>query len=62
LWRFELTGEVCGYAGGLAREWFELVTAEIFDPDMGLWQSSESNQMCMMINPASSKSAAVGVM
>jgi hypothetical protein len=59
LWRFELTGEVCGYAGGLAREWFELVTAEIFDPDKKLWQSSESNQMCMMINPDSSKSAAV---
>jgi hypothetical protein len=62
LWRFEFIGEAGIDAGGLAREWFELVTAEIFDPDMGLWQSSESNQMCMMINPASSKSAAVGVM
>jgi hypothetical protein len=61
LWRVEFIGEVCGYLGSLPREWFELVTAEIFDPDMGLWQSSESNQMCMMINPASSKSAAVVV-
>jgi E3 ubiquitin-protein ligase NEDD4 len=42
-------------AGGLAREWFQLVTTEIFDPDMGLWMSSETNQMCMQINPASSK-------
>lgn len=54
LWRFEFIGEMGIDAGGLAREWFELVTKEIFDPDMGLWQSSEANQMCMQINPASS--------
>jgi hypothetical protein len=59
LWRFEFIGEMGIDAGGLAREWFELVTKEIFDPDMGLWQSSESNQMCMTINPASSKWTAV---
>jgi hypothetical protein len=56
LWRFEFIGEMGIDAGGLAREWFQLVTSEIFDPDMGLWQCSESNQMMMMINPASSKS------
>jgi len=55
LWRFEFIGEAGIDAGGLAREWFELVTKEIFDPDMGLWQSSEANQMMMTINPASSK-------
>ena len=54
-WRFEFIGEAGIDAGGLAREWFQLVTAEIFDPDMGLWQSSEANQMMMTINPASSK-------
>jgi len=54
LWRFEFIGEAGIDAGGLAREWFQLVTQEIFDPDMGLWQSSEANQMCMQINPASS--------
>jgi hypothetical protein len=54
LWRFEFIGEMGIDAGGLAREWFQLVTQEIFDPDMGLWQSSEANQMCMQINPASS--------
>ena len=55
LWRFEFIGEAGIDAGGLAREWFQLVTDEIFDPDMGFWQSSETNQMCMQINPASSK-------
>lgn len=53
LWRFEFIGEAGIDAGGLAREWFQLVTQEIFDPDMGLWQSSQVNQMCMQINPAS---------
>jgi hypothetical protein len=53
LWRFEFIGEMGIDAGGLAREWFQLVTEEIFDPDMGLWQSSAVNQMCMEINPAS---------
>ena len=58
VWRFEFIGEMGIDAGGLTREWFELVTQEIFDPDMGLWMSSETNQMCMQINPASSKSKA----
>jgi hypothetical protein len=53
LWRFEFIGEMGIDAGGLAREWFQLVSQEIFDPDMGLWQSSQVNQMCMEINPAS---------
>ena len=53
LWRFEFIGEMGIDAGGLAREWFQLVTSEIFDPDMGLWQSSAVNQMCMQVNPAS---------
>lgn len=53
LWRFEFIGEAGIDAGGLAREWFQLVTSEIFDPNMGLWQMSEANQMLMTINPAS---------
>ena len=56
LWRFEFIGEMGIDAGGLAREWFQLVTEEIFDPDMGLWQSSAANQMCMEVNPASGMS------
>lgn len=52
-WRFEFQGEPGIDAGGLAREWFELVSSEIFDPDRGLWLNSNQNQMCMTINPAS---------
>jgi hypothetical protein len=55
LWRFEFINKAGIDAGGLAREWFQLATTEIFDPDMGLWQSSETNQMMMLIKPASSK-------
>jgi hypothetical protein len=53
VWRFEFIGEMGIDAGGLAREWFELVCQEIFDPDTGLWTSSATNQMSMTINPAS---------
>jgi len=53
IWRFEFLGEPGLDAGGLAREWFELVSEQIFDPDRGLWLSSNSNQMCMTINTAS---------
>jgi hypothetical protein len=56
-WRFEFIGEMGIDAGGLAREWFQLVCQQIFDPDMGLWMSSSSNQMSMTINPASGKLA-----
>jgi hypothetical protein len=53
LWRINFINEPGIDAGGLAKEWFELVTDEVFDPAKGLWQMSESNQMCMQINPAS---------
>ena len=53
-WRFEFIGEPRIDDSALAREWFQLVTAKIFDPDMGLWQSSK-NRMCKEINPGSSK-------
>jgi len=52
-WRIEFAGEPGIEAGGLTREWFQLVTEQIFDPDFGLWLSSCNNQMSMMINPAS---------
>jgi hypothetical protein len=54
-WRIEFLGEPGIDAGGVTREWFQLVTEQIFDPDFGLWMSSFNNQMCMTINPASSK-------
>ncbi|KAL3808648.1 hypothetical protein ACHAXA_006635 [Cyclostephanos tholiformis] len=53
VWRIEYIGEDGIDAGGLAREWFDLVTKEVFDPAIGLWKTSESNQMCLEINPAS---------
>lgn len=53
LWRFNFVSEMGVDAGGLARKWFQLVTEEIFDPNLGLWQSSSANQMCMEVNPAS---------
>ncbi len=53
VWRFDFMGELGIDAGGLAKEWFLLVTKAIFDADSGLWLSSEGNQMLMRINPAS---------
>lgn len=52
-WRFEFIGEEGIDAGGLAREWFNLVSSELFNPERGLWIPSATNQMCMQINPAS---------
>jgi len=52
-WRMEFLGEPGIDAGGVTREWFQLVTEQIFDPDFGLWLSSNNNQMCMIINPSS---------
>jgi len=53
IWRFEFIGESGIDAGGLAREWFELITKEVFNPDRGLWIASITNQMCLQINPTS---------
>ena len=52
-WRIEFLGEPGIDAGGVSREWFELVTEQIFDPAFGLWVSSVNNQACVNINPAS---------
>ena len=53
MWRFEFMSEVGVDAGGLAREWFELVSTKLFDPDFGLFLPSATNQMAMRINPDS---------
>jgi len=45
-WRFEFIGEKGVDGGGLAREWFNLVTSEMFDPDKGFWLPSKTNRMC----------------
>lgn len=53
IWRLEFIGEEGIDAGGLMREWFQLVTEKVFNPDIGLFNFSSTNQMCMQINPAS---------
>jgi len=50
MFRFEFIGEPGIDAGGVAREWFQLVSEQLFHPDFGLWQYSAVNQMCMQIN------------
>jgi hypothetical protein len=52
-WRMEFLGEPGVDIGGVTREWFELVTEQLFDPDFGLWLPSANNQLCCNINPAS---------
>jgi len=51
-WRIDFQNEPAIDAGGVTREFFELVTEQLFDPDFGLWLSSANNQICMRINPA----------
>ena len=60
-WRIEFVGEPAIDSGGVTREWFQLVTEQIFNPDLGLWLSSVNNQICMLINPASGTLFAVAV-
>jgi hypothetical protein len=51
-WRCSFQDEPGVDAGGVMREWFQLVTEQLFNPDFGLWLSSANNQICMRINPA----------
>lgn len=51
--RFEFIGEPGLDAGGVAREWYALVSEQLFNPDCGLFTYSAVNQMCMQINPNS---------
>jgi hypothetical protein len=52
-WRIEFLGEPAIDAGGVSREWFQLVTEQLFDPAFGLWMSSVNNQMAVNINASS---------
>jgi len=52
-WRLELANEPAVDAGGVTREWFQLVTQQLFDPNFGLWLPSANNQACSTINPVS---------
>lgn len=52
-WRIEFFGEPAIDAGGVMREFFQMISNFMFNPDMGLWLPSVNNQTCMRINPAS---------
>jgi len=51
--RFEFIGEPGIDAGGVAREWFQLVTDQVFNADFGLFEYSGVDNVCYQINPSS---------
>ena len=53
IFRFEFIGEPALDAGGVAREWFSLVSEQLFNPNCGFFLYSAVNQSCMQINPNS---------
>ncbi|KAJ1424691.1 hypothetical protein B484DRAFT_331127 [Ochromonadaceae sp. CCMP2298] len=53
IFRFEFLGEPALDAGGVAREFFAVISEQLFNPDCGLFLYSAVNQMCMQINPNS---------
>ena len=52
-WMFDYVGEEGLDYGGLKTDWFDQISKLMFDPNIGLFESSANNQMCMQINPAS---------
>ena len=44
-WRFEFQNEPGVDAGGVAREWFQLSSEQLFNPDVALFSYSAINQM-----------------
>lgn len=53
IFRFEFYGEPAIDAGGVAREFYQLASEALFNPDVALFTYSAINQMCMQINPMS---------
>jgi len=51
--RFEFLGEAGLDATGLAREWYDQVSEQLFNPDYGFFTHSGIDQMSMQINPGS---------
>jgi hypothetical protein len=51
--RFQFTGEEGIDAGGLAREWFQVVSEQLFNPDFGLFVGSGIGGEIVTINPQS---------
>jgi len=52
IFRFQFAGEPAQDAGGVAREWFELVSKALFNVDMGLWEYGAVDNLAYKINPS----------
>jgi hypothetical protein len=50
-WRFSFEGEPARDAGGVAREFWSLLSAELFSPHAGLFKYSATDQLTYQINP-----------
>jgi len=50
---YEFVGEPAIDAGGVAREFFQVLSNEIFNVNFGLFKYSNKNQICYTVNPAS---------
>jgi hypothetical protein len=53
IFRFQFQGEEGIDAGGLAREWFQVVSEQLFNPDFGLFIGSGVGGEIVTINPQS---------
>jgi len=49
--KFVFDGETVGSqdAGGMGREWFTALTAQLFDPQLALFQFTETNHGCYQV-------------
>jgi hypothetical protein len=53
-WRLEFVGERGLDAGGVTREWFQLITEELYDPAFGMWHHpTQQQQGVVSIHPNS---------
>ena len=50
-WRFAFEGEPARDAGGVAREFWTLLSAELFSPHAGLFKYAATDQLTYQINP-----------
>jgi len=53
IYQKKYAGEEGQDAGGLLREWFSIITREIFNPDYALFQTAPGDRVTYMINPSS---------
>lgn len=58
---YEFVGEPAIDAGGVAREFFQVLSNEIFNVNFGLFKYSNKNQICYTVNPASGAAASIFV-